>query len=178
MFRRKGECQRVREMLSPYIDGQLSPGERGLVEGHIEGCEACCQELASLQATVNLLHHVPIVSPPRSFAIAEVVPQRRAAPLTALSAATAGAVLLLAFFFISDALNLFSSEVLVEEQFREGALMAEGAPDMAEAGYEIVENWPFWQLEVAFSALVVILGAMTIIWWLKRRKGGEKAPRS
>ena len=45
---------------------------------------------------------------------------------------------------------------------------------MAEAGYETVENWPFWQLEVAFSALVVVLAAMTLIWWLKRRKVTER----
>jgi hypothetical protein len=200
MFKPKSGCQKLKGMLSPYIDHQLTSSEQGVVEAHLERCEACQRELESLRAVVNLVHRVPMVSPPRSFTIAEAVPKRRAAPvavfsaatsgavlllerrvasLAVLSAATAGAVLLLAFFFVSDALNLFASEVPVgvEERLGEVGLLAEpspdmtgGAPDLAEAGYETVENWPFWQLEVAFSVLVVILGAMTLIWWLKRRK--------
>ncbi len=155
------------------MDHQLTSSEQGLVQTHLERCEACQRELESLRAVVNLVHRVPLVSPRRSFALAEVVPKRRAAPVAVFSAATAVAVLFLAFFFVSDALNLFASEVPVEEQFREGALMTEGAPDVAGAGYEVVENWPYWQLEIAFSALVVILGALTIIWWQKRRKEAE-----
>ncbi|MBA7600567.1 hypothetical protein ES703_07625 [subsurface metagenome] len=183
MFKPKSECQKVKGMLSPYIDHQLTSSEQGLVEAHLERCEACCRELESLRAVVNLVHRVPLVSPPRSFAVAEVVPKRRAVPVAVFSAATAVAVLLLAFFFVSDALNLFASEVPVEEQLREEALTIEGAPDMAGGGdetfeaIETVENWPFWQLEVAFSALVVVLGALTIIWW-RRSKAVEIAVRS
>jgi len=174
MFKPKSECQQVKNLLSPFIDHQLTSSEQGLVEAHLERCEACQRELESLRAVVNLVHRVPLVSPPRSFTIAEAVPKRRAAPVAVFSAATAVAVLFLAFFFVSDALNLFASEVPVAEQFREDAVMLEGAPDVAGAGYETVENWPFWQLEVAFSALVVILAAMTLIWWLKRRKAAER----
>jgi len=183
MFKPKSECQKVKSLLSPYIDQQLTPSEQGLVEAHLERCQSCQRELESLRAVVNLVHRVPSVSPPRSFTIAEAVPKRRAAPLAVFSTATAVAVLLLAFFFIGDALNLFSSEVPVgvEERWGEAGLLAEptpdmagGVPDVAEAGYETVENWPFWQLEVAFSVLVVALGAMTLIWWLKRRKVTER----
>ena len=183
MFKLKSECQKVKGMLSPYIDHQLTSSEQGVVEAHLERCEACQRELESLRAVVNLVHRVPLVSPPRSFVVAEAVPKQRAAPLAVFSAATAVAVLLLAFFFVGDALNLFSSEVPVgvEERWGEAGLLAEpspdmtgGAPDLAEAGYETVENWPFWQLEVAFSVLVVILAAMTLIWWLKRRKAAER----
>ena len=183
MFKPKSECQKVKGLLSPYIDHQLTSSEQGLVEAHLERCQACRRELESLRAVVSLVHRVPLVSPPRSFAIAEVVPKRRAAPVAVFSAATAIAVLLLAFFFVSDALNLFASEVPIAEQFREDALAIEGAslaeptPDMVGAGDEIVEtveNWPFWQLEVAFSVLVVVLGAMTLIWWPRRRKVAER----
>lgn len=177
MFKPKSECQKVKGMLSPYIDRQLTSSEQGLVEAHLERCEACRRELESLRAVVDLVHRVPLVSPPSSFAIAEVVPKRRAVPVAVFSAATAVAVLLLAFFFVSDALNLFASEVPVEEQFREEVLMIEGAPDVAGAGYETVESWPFWQLEVAFAALVVVLGALTIIWW-RRSKAVEIAVKS
>ena len=174
-------------MLSPYIDRQLTSSEQGWVEAHLERCEACRRELESLRAVVNLVHRMPLVSPPRSFAVAEVAPKRRAAPVAVFSAATAVAVLLLAFFFVSDALNLFASEVPVEEQLREEALieaqsagadaLAEPPPDLAGAVYETVENWPFWQLEVAFAALVVVLGALTIIWW-RRSKAVEIAVKS
>jgi len=164
-------------MLSPYIDCQLTSSEQGLVEAHLERCDACQRELEALRGVVNLLHRVPIVSPRRSFALAEVVPKRRAAPVALLSAATGVAASLLAFFFVSDALNLFSSEVPVEEQLKEATPLAGPPPDMAGAGYEVVENWPFWQLEVSFSLLVVVLGAMTLIWW-RRRKRGEKALKS
>jgi len=183
MFKPKSECQKVKGMLSPYIDHQLTSSEQGVVEAHLERCQACQRELESLQAVVNLVHRVTMVSPPRSFAIAEAVPKWRAVPVAVFSAATAVAVLFLAFFFVSDALNLFASEVPVgvEERLGETGLLAEPSPDMAggasdvaEAGYETVENWPFWQLEVAFSVLVVILGAMTLIWWLKRRKVMER----
>ena len=179
MFKPKSECRKVKGMLSPYIDHQLTSSEQGLVEAHLERCQACRRELESLRAVVNLVHRVPLASPPRSFAIAEAVPRRRAVPVAVFSAATAVAVLLLAFFFVSDALNIFSSEVPVgvEERLGEAELLAEPAPDAAGAAgvsYETVENWPFWQFEVAFSALVVILGAMTIIWWLKRRKAAER----
>ncbi len=159
------------------MDHQLTSSEQGLVEDHLERCEACRQKLEALRGVVNLLHRVPLVSPLRSFALAEVVPKRRAAPLAVLSTATAVAVLLLAFFFVSDVLNLFSSEVLDEEQFREGTPLAQPPPDVAgaaDAVYETVENLPLWQLEVAFSALVVLLGAMTLIWWHKRRKEAER----
>jgi predicted anti-sigma-YlaC factor YlaD len=191
MFKSKSECQKVKGLLSPYIDHQLTSSEQGLVEAHLERCQACRMELESLRAVVSLVHRVPLVSPPRSFAIAEAVPRRRAAPVAVLSAATAVAVLLLAFFFVGDALNLFSSEVPVgvEERLGEagslaepfldmaGAAGAEPSPDLVGAGDEIVEtveNWPFWQLEIAFSVLVVVLGAMTLIWWLKRRKVAER----
>jgi len=180
MFKPKSECQKVKGMLSPYIDRQLTSSEQGLVEAHLERCEACCRELESLRAVVNLVHRMPLVSPPRSFAVAEVAPKRRAVPVAVFSAATAVAVLLLAFFFVSDALNLFALEVPVEEQFREEVLMIDEAPDVvgaAGAGYETVENWPFWQLEVAFAALVVVLGALTIIWW-RRSKAVEIAVKS
>jgi len=198
MFKPKSECRKVKGMLSPYIDHQLTSSEQGLVDAHIEQCQACRMELESLRAVVSLVHRVPLASPPRSFAIAKAVPRRRAVPVAVFSAATAVAVLLLAFFFVSDGLNIFSSQVPVEERAGEAGLLAEPAPaptdagvpeitpgageaeptpDMVSAGdetFETVENWPFWQLEVAFSALAVILGAMTIIWRLKRRKADER----
>lgn len=86
-------------MLSPYIDGQLSPSEMERIERHIEECDDCRRELESLRAVVSLLHRVPIIAPQRSFTIAAKAPRRRPVALRALRVATAVAVLVLAFVF-------------------------------------------------------------------------------
>ncbi|MEW6660106.1 MAG: zf-HC2 domain-containing protein [Thermodesulfobacteriota bacterium] len=39
----------VRERLSAWLDGELTPEERGEVAAHLEGCEECRRELALLQ---------------------------------------------------------------------------------------------------------------------------------
>ena len=69
---RKRRCHKVRGMLSEYIDSRLDSEDRGVVERHLEICEACSNELESLQMTVQLLNQVPFVPAPRSFAVREV----------------------------------------------------------------------------------------------------------
>lgn len=75
---RKTRCHKVRGMLSEYIDSRLDSEDRGDVERHLEICEACSNELESLQMTVQLLNQVPEMPVPRSFAIreADVVGER------------------------------------------------------------------------------------------------------
>ena len=85
MFKRKSECHKLQGLLSPYIDGQLGPSDRERLESHLEGCQACRRELESLGATVKLLHRVAMVSPPRSFVLAEEAPKR--SPAAALTKA-------------------------------------------------------------------------------------------
>jgi anti-sigma factor RsiW len=41
-------CWLIRGQLSGYRDGELSPGRRRRVEGHLRGCERCSKELATL----------------------------------------------------------------------------------------------------------------------------------
>lgn len=81
MFRGKGEplCRKVRGMLSEYIDNRLESENKGLVERHLETCEACSKELASLRMTVQLLHRVPEVSAARSFTVTAPAPRRESA---------------------------------------------------------------------------------------------------
>ncbi|MFQ5987830.1 MAG: anti-sigma factor family protein [Dehalococcoidia bacterium] len=179
MFKRKSECQKIQGMLSPYIDGRLTSSERERMESHIEGCEACRWELESLEATVNLLHRVAMVWPPRSFALAEVAPKRRPAAFGTLRAATAVAVLLLAFLFLGDALHLFGAGLIGERFAQQATPMAGEALDMVGAppegeGYA----WPLRQLELALLGVVVVLGGATAILWQRRRKGGEKTLKS
>ncbi len=79
MFKRfkRSEHERVEELLSAYMDGELSIEEATLVEKHLRECSPCAQDLETLRQAVNLVRHLPAVSPPRSFAISHlVVPER------------------------------------------------------------------------------------------------------
>lgn len=52
-------CKEIREKLSPFIDNELSPAERGLIEKHIQQCSACQQEEKSLRQIGILLGSMP-----------------------------------------------------------------------------------------------------------------------
>ena len=65
----KSEHQRVKELLSAYLDGELSPKEADLVERHLRECAYCAQDLESLRQTVSLVRQLPVVSPPPSFRV-------------------------------------------------------------------------------------------------------------
>ncbi len=79
MFKRfkRSEHEKIEDLLSAYIDGELSIEEATLVEKHLRECSACTQDLETLRQTVNLVRQLPAVSPPRSFTISHlVVPER------------------------------------------------------------------------------------------------------
>jgi hypothetical protein len=61
----------VVDLLSAYIDGELSAGERELVQAHITTCSTCADDLASLRQTVRLLGQLPQVAAPRPFTLRE-----------------------------------------------------------------------------------------------------------
>ncbi len=82
MFRRRSKCDKIREMLSPYIDGRLTSWERDAVRYHVEVCEKCHRELESLKMTVELLHGLPQAPLRHSFALAEPVESRRPMPIS------------------------------------------------------------------------------------------------
>ncbi len=104
----KSEHQRVEEMLSAYIDGELSPTERALVEKHLAQCADCTQNLRTLRQTVALLGELSPVVAPRAFTIRPVEPApspsffqtRRAYDF--LRAATAVAAILFAVVLAGD----------------------------------------------------------------------------
>lgn len=60
------------ELLSAYIDNEATPEEVRQVERHLQSCQACSDELASLKWAVNLLREIPPIPVPRSFAIRQV----------------------------------------------------------------------------------------------------------
>ena len=44
-------CREVQERLVAYLDGEVAPSERELIQAHLAGCDACRRELAALSAT-------------------------------------------------------------------------------------------------------------------------------
>ncbi len=65
------------ELLSAFLDGQVSQAERGLVEAHLSGCAVCREELESLRRTVALVQALPRVRVPRAFTLSEAMVGRR-----------------------------------------------------------------------------------------------------
>jgi hypothetical protein len=59
------------DLLSAYIDDEVTADERALVETHLATCTACAQGLATLRQTVALLGQLPQVVAPRPFTLRE-----------------------------------------------------------------------------------------------------------
>jgi hypothetical protein len=109
----KAEHRRIREMLSLYIDGELSSGDRARVEEHLAECDDCTWELETLRQTVDLMAQLPKVPVPRAFTIYEAPRPRPFGLLQArwvytyLKGATALAAALLILVLAGDALFQF-----------------------------------------------------------------------
>ncbi|MBM3157849.1 MAG: hypothetical protein FJ004_11290 [Chloroflexi bacterium] len=105
-------CQRIQGMLSEYIDGKLRKADKGVVEAHIEVCDACSRELEALRMTVQLLHGVPDVPVPRSFKVVVPVRERAfgAASLRWLRPATAIAAIALVLLLVGDFVHVFDNK--------------------------------------------------------------------
>ncbi len=61
--------QRLRDQLSPYLDGELAPRPREALERHLASCEPCRRELTGLRAAARALADLPEVDVPRSFTL-------------------------------------------------------------------------------------------------------------
>lgn len=197
---RKGECGRIQGMLSSYLDKRLPHEEQKMVEHHVMGCEACQKELNSLQEVVSLLHQVPMVTPRRSFTIAEARPIPRPVTFGRLRLATTVLALLLAVLVGGDLFHIYPTEPGVEsavkEEPRQQEMLAEGAPQPAplpmgeseapdlralpeaEVTAEDEEyRWPVREIELAMLGITVALGGITIASWHRKRKGVESDVR-
>jgi hypothetical protein len=60
-------CDGVRDLLSAYLDGELSPGELLRVEQHLRRCHCCADEVDSLRQTIALVASLDEVEVPASF---------------------------------------------------------------------------------------------------------------
>lgn len=59
----------VSQLLSPYMDGQITLPERQRVEKHLSDCAICRAELAELRALTGALRRLPQHQPSRSFVL-------------------------------------------------------------------------------------------------------------
>ena len=88
------------DLLSQFLDGQLSRSQQNRVNGAVRSCAACAEELEGLRSTVSLLQNLPDLTPSRSFVMAAppplLVPVRPALPLRLPNWAYAGAASLAA----------------------------------------------------------------------------------
>lgn len=48
-------CQQTKELLLAYLDNEINPSERRLIQAHLAGCKACQRDLALLAQTRNLV---------------------------------------------------------------------------------------------------------------------------
>jgi hypothetical protein len=99
------EHERVEALLSPYLDGRVTPAERALVERHLPACSECSHSLATLRATVTAVREMPRVRAPRSFTLSRSMaqqPQTNPWLAPVLRAATAVATLLLVITVAGD----------------------------------------------------------------------------
>ena len=61
------KCERIRELLSDYINGDLTQAVRALVDSHLESCPSCRAELAKLERMRSILRSFQPVEPPYGF---------------------------------------------------------------------------------------------------------------
>lgn len=57
-------CQKVRSMLSEYIDGEANDADAKLIEKHLAECASCAKEMEILLRVSNLLQDSAEVEPP------------------------------------------------------------------------------------------------------------------
>ncbi len=99
------------ELLSAYLDKQVTPQERGRVEQHLRACAVCARELDTLRYTTDLLRATPRVSVPHAFTLSEAdvgrtAARRRARRFSAyLQGATAVVAALLLIVAVGDVLR-------------------------------------------------------------------------
>ena len=117
--------QRRHELLSAYVDGEVTAEEAREVEELLASSEDARRELVELQATVDLVRGLPELEPPRSFAL-DAAPKRRWTlwwpSVRTTGLATSVAAILLVALVAGEMLNVL-------EQARFGADDSEYASD-------------------------------------------------
>jgi anti-sigma factor RsiW len=107
-------CERIQELLSAYLDGELSPAERAEVDAHLAACPECAGLLARLRTALQAFASFPEVelSPALSARLAAIPGEIRRRPflsfdflfrpvLQPVLAAAAGLLMLFSVYMVS-----------------------------------------------------------------------------
>jgi predicted anti-sigma-YlaC factor YlaD len=62
---RRNDHERVRELLSAYVDGELGTEDRRTVEDHLSGCPECRKEFEEMARFERVMGKMTFKSPPR-----------------------------------------------------------------------------------------------------------------
>ena len=60
-------CERIEELLSAYLEGELAPAERAEVEAHLAACPACAEFAALMREALTATARFPQVEPPAAL---------------------------------------------------------------------------------------------------------------
>lgn len=77
------DCREARDLMSDYLEQDLTDNEVRLMEEHLVGCSTCRMELADLDYTLKVVHGLPRQEPAvdlwKQFApkFAEICPELR-----------------------------------------------------------------------------------------------------
>lgn len=71
------KCAYDAELLSRYLEGDLSPEEMNAAIAHLEECPACRKELERLRTAMEMMKSVREVAVPRNYAEAVKVHEDR-----------------------------------------------------------------------------------------------------
>ena len=61
------ECQAIKNLLSPYLEGELKREEKDNLEAHLKECPKCREELSLLEKTIQSVKDLEEVAPPANF---------------------------------------------------------------------------------------------------------------
>jgi anti-sigma factor RsiW len=105
------------ELLSAYLDGELTPQERADVDGHVAGCAACRNELDDLAAARRAVRGLPMLDVPAAVVL-PVAPARRPRRRVVAWAASLAAVAVVALGVLTaggGAAPAFDLDTLAEQ---------------------------------------------------------------
>lgn len=109
-------CTAIEKLLHPYLDGELSPDERAVIEHHVAGCVACRRAFVALERTALAIEALPRLAAPVSLladtmAAVRAMEHQQASP-SRWQPVTALAIMLFAVFGIGAALVSGSESLL------------------------------------------------------------------
>jgi hypothetical protein len=52
-------CRELVELVTPYIEDVLPPGERALVDQHLASCDGCEAYMQQMRLTIRAIGHIP-----------------------------------------------------------------------------------------------------------------------